>query len=131
VLRWIPRGPRRFEGIARVVDGALELHAKGVIALDLRSDKTSWSLRLRTEIAQAHRPTDSQASPEVLLSPTDSSGASLTVWQSRDSLLLLLPWRRELTPRWLQFFISYHAIDHAGNAFDCGAFLASDTLRFG
>ena len=121
----------RFEGVARAVDGALEIRAKGVVVLDLRSDKATWSLRLRTEVAQAHRPDDAQASPEVLLNPTDSAGPSLTVWQSRDSLLLLLPWRRELTPRWLQFFIAYHAADHSGNSFDCGAFLASDTLRFG
>lgn len=121
----------RFEGVARAVDGALEIHAKGVIVLDLRSDKVSWSLRLRTEVAQAHRPSDAQTSPEIVLSPSDSAGPSLTVWQSRDSLLLLLPWRRDLAPRWLQFFIAYHAIDHAGNSFDCGAFLATDTLRFG
>jgi hypothetical protein len=120
----------RFEGVARAVDGALEIHATGVIVLDLRNDKASWSLRLRTEVAQAHRPDDAPASLEVLLSPSDSAGPSLTVWQSRDSLLLLLPWRRELAPRWLQFLIAYHAVDHAGNAFDCGAFLATDTLRF-
>ncbi len=121
----------RFEGVARVVDGALEVRAKGLIATDLRSDKASWSLRLRTEIAQARRPSDEEQSPEILLSPTDSAGPSLTVWQSHDSLLLLLPWRRELAARWLQFFIAYHAVDHAGHAFDCGGFLASDTLRFG
>jgi hypothetical protein len=121
----------RFEGVARAVDGALEIRAKGLIVTELRSDKASWSLRLRTEVAQAHRSSDGQESPELLLSPTDSSGQSLTVWQSRDSLLLLLPWRQELATRWLQFFIAYHAVDHAGNVFDCGAFLASDTLRFG
>jgi hypothetical protein len=121
----------RIEGLARAVDGVLEIHAKGLIVVDLRSDKSSWSLRLRTEVGQANQPREREASPEVLLSPSDSAGPSLTVWQSRDSLLLLLPWRRELAPRWLKFFIAYHAIDHAGNSFDCGAFLASDTLRFG
>jgi hypothetical protein len=121
----------RFEGIARAVDGALEVRATGLVVMDLRSDKASWSLRLRTEVAQARRSGADRESPEMLLNPTDSAGPSLTVWQSRDSLLLLLPWRRDLTPRWLQFFVAYHAVDHAGNAFDCGAFLATDTLRFG
>src|SRR5262249_27407118 len=69
-------------------------------------------------------------SPQIVLSPTDSAGPSLTVWQSRDSLLLLVPWRRDLAARWLQFFVEYRVVDHAGNAYQCGAFLASDTLRF-
>ncbi len=99
--------------------------------MNLRSDKASWRLGLRTEVARAHQSGDDPESPEILLNPTDSAGPLLTVWQSRDSLLLLLPWRRELAARWLQFFISYHAVDHSGHAFDCGGFLASDTLRFG
>lgn len=127
----------RFEGVAHLRDGELELvMPRGWIAVTRDNDKQWDDLHLVVEV-NAHAPSDARWPPittsiPMVLRPTvDSAGPQLTTWQSADTLRLLVPYKQALGPRWLLFYLDYRTLSHAGASAECAGRLITDTLRFG
>lgn len=127
----------RFEGVAELRDGELELvMPRAWIAITRDNDKQSDDLHLVVEVnahalGNARWPPITASLPLVLRPTVDSAGPQLTTWESRDTLRLLVPYKQALGPRWLIFNLNYRTLSHKGVPAECGGTLGSDTLRFG
>ena len=126
----------RFDGLAIIRDDGLELSMpQAWIAVTRDNDKRWDDLHLVVEVsrhplgAAAFAPVN-ESVPIVLRPTVDSAGPQLTTWQSNDTLRLLLPWKRELGPRWLIFRVDYETLSHAGVSARCAGQMGTDTLHF-
>ena len=126
----------RFDGVAIARDDGLELSMPSAwIAVTRDNDKQWDDLHLVVEVSRhplgpaAYAPA-TESLPFVLRPTVDSAGPQLTTWQSSDTLRLLIPWKRELGPRWLIFRVQYETLSHSGVRAGCSGQMATDTLRF-
>lgn len=126
----------RFDGVAIVRDDGLELAIPNAwIAVTRDNDKQWDDLHVVVEVSRhplgpATYAPASVSLPFVLQPTVDSAGPQLTTWQSSDTLRLLIPWKRELGPRWLIFRIAYGTLSHSSVRAGCSGQMATDTLRF-
>ena len=101
------------------------------VAFERHNDKYQDALTLRVQIADSKHALGYDSNIEYRLSPTvDSAGPSLTTWQGRDTIRVLLSWPRGLSPRWLLFSLAYGTISHSSDVSDCRVGIRGDTLRF-
>ena len=126
----------RFDGVAVIRDDGLELTMPNAwIAVTRDNDKQWDDLHLMVEVsrhplgAATYAPA-TESLPFVLRPTVDSAAPQLTTWQSTDTLRLLIPWKRELGPRWLIFRAQYETLSHSGVRAGCSGQMATDTLHF-
>jgi len=107
------------------------LLSRAFVNVERHNDKQFDELILRLEPASPARRLGEGSTVEYRLAPTvDSAGPSITTWQPQDTIRLLLPWKRTAGDRWLLFYLTYRAVDHAGTASSCSFALRTDVLHF-
>ena len=119
----------RFEGSAYPRgDGQLEVAIESGWAIITRNNDKQWDdLHVRLEATGQL----GGGSTALVLGPTvDSAGPSVTTWQSRHPIRVLVSWSRALTTRRLMFWLSYSAVGFDGKLTRCDIMMRSDTLRF-
>ena len=123
----------RFEGV--VIPGSNDarvLISPAYVNVERHNDKYRDMLIMRVEVAEPRHALGTGSILEYRLGPTvDTAGPSLTTWQARDTLRLVVPWAPRIGARWLMFYVRYLATSYDGKASECSAILRSDTLRFG
>ena len=122
----------RFTGVVLPADNdARVLLDRASLNVERHNDKQYDALILRLEVSsQAHRFGEGHT-VEFRLAPTvDTAGPSVTTWQARDTVRLLVPWTQGAGDRRLMFFLDYRTIAHDGTMSGCSIVLRSGTLRF-